>query len=186
MRKTFMSMVETKKKEYSFSKFESYHNADPVFCAINGQPCNPVDGVNLTESQQLLLRVKMCVSARFACAGTKSQRVNTRPWLEPSMARLTPTEELWGEGGEGGRGLFTNPHTPPQPPPPSLLSHRSLSHTLLRSLSPSPILPLPPFLSFSLGAVRLRTPEPSTLHPTPEALTPPTMNPTAQTLHPKP
>ena len=64
MRKTFMSMVETKKEEYSYSKFESYHNADPVFCFLNGNVQNPDDGEESTqrigdEIQQLGFKAKM-------------------------------------------------------------------------------------------------------------------------------
>ena len=49
MRTTFMSMVEIKKKEFSFSKFESYHNADPIYCALNGKGQNPDDGTDSTD-----------------------------------------------------------------------------------------------------------------------------------------
>ena len=29
-----MSLIETKKKEISYGKFEAYHNAGPIYCAI--------------------------------------------------------------------------------------------------------------------------------------------------------
>ena len=34
MRKTFMSLVETKRREYSYGKIESFHHANPAFCAL--------------------------------------------------------------------------------------------------------------------------------------------------------
>ena len=57
-------MVETKKKEYSYSKFESYHNADRVFYFLHGNIQNLNDGEGSTERigdeiQQLGFKVKM-------------------------------------------------------------------------------------------------------------------------------
>lgn len=49
MRKTFMSMVETKKKEYSYGKIEAYHNADPIYMHLNNEPMQPDDGVGSTQ-----------------------------------------------------------------------------------------------------------------------------------------
>ena len=49
MRKTMMTMVETKKKEYSYGKIEMYHNADPVWMSLNNEPQNPDDGDGSTQ-----------------------------------------------------------------------------------------------------------------------------------------
>lgn len=57
-------MIETKKKEYSFGKIECYHNADPIYMALNNEPQNPDDGIGSTmrigdEILQRGFKVKM-------------------------------------------------------------------------------------------------------------------------------
>ena len=44
MRKTMMSLVETKKKEISYGNFEAYHNADPIFLSLSNSTIQPDDG----------------------------------------------------------------------------------------------------------------------------------------------
>ena len=44
LRKTMISLVETKKKLISYGKTEAYHNADPIFLSLNNSTIQPDDG----------------------------------------------------------------------------------------------------------------------------------------------
>ena len=100
MRKTFMSMVETKKKEFSYSKFESYHNADPVYCALNGKRQNPDDGTDSTdrigdEINQLGFKVKLMLYNKY-------DRPNVT-W----KVRVCSTPRAFATDGISSSGVFT-------------------------------------------------------------------------------
>ena len=80
-----MSMVETKKKEFSYSKFEAYHKADPVYCALNGKTQNPDDGDDSTQSVGDVFGLTNLVIPGSSPLGfvPRTQLTNTRTVGEP-------------------------------------------------------------------------------------------------------
>ena len=99
MRKTFMSMVEIEEKKYSHIKFESYLNANPVYCNINGTLQNPDDSESSIqrigdEIQQLGFNVKMTFY-------NKQDRPNVA-W----KVRVVSTPRTYYTDGSGNSGTF--------------------------------------------------------------------------------
>ena len=49
MRKTMMGLVEIEKKEISYGQFETFHNADPIYCALNNASIQHEDCVGSNQ-----------------------------------------------------------------------------------------------------------------------------------------
>jgi hypothetical protein len=94
-----MSMVEIEEKKYSHIKFESYLNANPVYCNINGTLQNPDDSESSIQRigdqiQQLGFNVKMTFC-------NKQDHPNVT-W----KVRVVSTPRTYYTDGSGNSGTF--------------------------------------------------------------------------------